>query len=335
MRCLKHGWKIPGRGRGCSSQRLSHFHTVTFASGSGTHYPPHFFTQISATSPKAYIYLFLCLLLKVAARLESDNRRERNSQGSRNGYDGEDDDGDREEFKRPRSPKAPRRNDFRSRAWSRRGDVSHYRNRKPDFEMNPEKWKKYSLEDTEVCGNAQNSRVAFDLIRQLRQRREEAEGLGEGSQKADLDQKIVFTKPTVTKSASSKTDKQPSSFGSVRKMQEFNFGTKDRKAKSRGQNSEKSESVCGGISLSLEHLDNEPGEEVDMTDQSDDRSEKFDQSDERSEKRDHSGLSKEEVSTEAREQTEHVSTEEAPASVSFKKRKGKRNIRSRQDEETD
>ncbi|KAJ8048897.1 Protein TSSC4 [Holothuria leucospilota] len=271
---------------------------------------------------------------KVAARLDSDSKRERDSQKSRNGYDREEDDGDRE-FKRPRSPKAPRRNDFRSKAWSRRGDVSRYRNRKPDFEMNPEKWKKYSLEDTEVCGNAQNSRVAFDLIRQLRQRREEAEGLGEGSQKADLDQKIVFTKPTLSKLASSKTEKQPSSFGSVHKMQEFNFGKKDRKAKSRGQNFEKSESVSGGNSLSLEHLDNEPGEDIAMTDQSDNRSEKLDQSDERSEKRDDSGLSKGEVPTEVKEQTKLVSTEEVPASVSFKKRKGKRNIRSRQDEETD
>lgn len=59
------------------------------------------------------------------------------------------------------------------------------RNKMPDFKLNPEKWKKYSLEDVPDISQTSNTKAAFAFLEERRKLREAAEGMVEV--KADVE----------------------------------------------------------------------------------------------------------------------------------------------------
>ncbi|XP_065840897.1 U5 small nuclear ribonucleoprotein TSSC4-like [Oscarella lobularis] len=64
----------------------------------------------------------------------------------------------------------------------------------PDHVLHPDKWTKYSLDDVNVCSDAQNSRAAFDFLAELRERKRKSTAApGEDESKEDAS-KITFRK---------------------------------------------------------------------------------------------------------------------------------------------
>lgn len=264
----------------------------------------------------------------LAGRLEEEV--ERNPGGSRDEVATRFDDGG---FKRPRSPGGQvqrsaysRRREFRTKAWSRRDDFK-WENETPDFKKNPAKWKRYSLEETSLCGNAQNSRVAFDMIRQLKKRREEAAGMEKETKPADLSQKVVFSKPEARTDILAKAE----SHGDIHRMPEFNFGSKNPGKKSQRPNLESStttEEHSANVQVSLEYLDDERDEHAERKDRPDAVTNREDGANPPDAEPTSSHLAEEESG-------QISSGDSSSITVGFKKRKGKRNIRHRQEEEQD
>lgn len=257
----------------------------------------------------------------LAVRSEDDKDAEADSSELRDDAVSNFDDGG---FKRPRSPGRShrsaysRRREFRTKAWSRREDSKWRNNKTADFEQNPAKWKRYSLEETSVCGNTQNSRVAFDLIRQLKQRREEGKGTNQDSAPADLGQKIVFSKPE----AKADITERQESCSEVHKMQEYNFGVKVARRKdhrpAQAATYDTKEHSSSGVTLSLQHLEDEvtgdrPPDVLPTVEDNSDPSQ----------------------AVNPEENVVVCSDTPTPAVVGFKKRKGKRNVRHRQEEQDD
>lgn len=70
--------------------------------------------------------------------------------------------------------------------------------KEPDFKVNPHKYTRYSLEDTDVTTNRENSQAAFAFLREMDSRKRKAnDSPGQEELQAIAEGKINFKKPTV------------------------------------------------------------------------------------------------------------------------------------------
>eukprot|EP00118_Oscarella_pearsei_P020873 m.230953 g.230953 ORF g.230953 m.230953 type:complete len:155 (+) comp40063_c0_seq22:71-535(+) len=61
----------------------------------------------------------------------------------------------------------------------------------PDHVAHPEKWTKYSLQEVNVCSEAQNSKTALNFLSEIRQRKKASD---ESGMAEDESQKVMFKK---------------------------------------------------------------------------------------------------------------------------------------------
>ncbi len=138
------------------------------------------------------------------------------------------------------------------------GSFSRPRSRfhQPDYKINPDKWTKYSLEDTCTYGDSFNRSVALDFISELRKRK--AGGKSEDvATSSDDSAKIEFHKPK-TGSSSSQDRAEDSSgkrknYGSVYRMSEYVVGMA-KKPKPRHHTKTNENTKTNKYNLALKHL---------------------------------------------------------------------------------
>ncbi|KAF8790948.1 protein TSSC4-like [Argiope bruennichi] len=106
---------------------------------------------------------------------------------------------DSEAFKKPLPARQRKRKCSRCQDSDKSGQVSYSFKRPfpvkqessvPQFKLQPQKWKKYSLEDIPLSSDATNTAVALQFLDEIRQRKQQSE-----SNIADDSKKIVFNKP--------------------------------------------------------------------------------------------------------------------------------------------
>lgn len=131
------------------------------------------------------------------------------------------DDSDRHEFRRPRGFPP-----------SRRGRRSFGpRNNTPDYVKNPQKWTRYSMKDTKVLSDRENTKVGLKLLDELRTRRMEADGQEDQEPSGVDNPKILFKKPAkVTDDDDKETEEEDSLdncadalFGGVKKFKKTEY----------------------------------------------------------------------------------------------------------------
>ncbi|XP_071795434.1 uncharacterized protein [Asterias amurensis] len=108
----------------------------------------------------------------------------------------------------------------RQGAWNRRPRGG--RRQPPDHFVNPEKYTKYSLEETNMCGNAANRSVALGFLNDLKKRKEE-ESTSSIETEVCEDGKHVFQKPVLSKESTEQSPKRKV-YGSVYKMADYEVG---------------------------------------------------------------------------------------------------------------
>ncbi|XP_072046058.1 uncharacterized protein [Amphiura filiformis] len=220
----------------------------------------------------------------------------------------------------------------------------------PDYKMNPEKWKKYSLEETCMYGDSFNRNVALDFISDLRKRKTEQKREDDSEASSGGCPKIEFHKP---KAVSTQDDDEVSgkrkNYGDVYRMSEYVIGM-PKKPKSRQHtktSDETDDSTRSKSNLSLNHLGEDDLDTDDSTavtssieaDQSDSKAQvETGQSDSKESSSSQSAAGKDnrvassEVDTKMDIEAEPI--QEMPQ-IKFSKGKGKRKIRARQVDEDD
>ena len=205
----------------------------------------------------------------------------------------------------------------------------------PDYKLNPDKWKKYSLEDTSLHGDSSNRSVALDFINELRKRKADEKTAERSEDRSDSCSKIEFHKPASV--SSSDTDEEGGkrkNYGGVYRMSEYVVGmAKKPKSRHHAKVSSAADEKSSGSStnLSLGHLaeddDLDTDESMDMT-----TSKETDQSGDRNESVGTQSVEKEEKPADSEEREE---PEKEKTQFKFGKGKGKRKIRARQADDDD
>jgi len=127
---------------------------------------------------------------------------------------------------------------------------------KPEYEKNPNKWKKYSLDDVSDTSDRMNTSAAFSFLKEIEDRRQDESHMDEDDADGSS-QKIVFKKSIKLKPKSDEIDPQLNAKkiqGLKIIMPEYVVG--ERKQKPKKDRKPKDQSTSKG-NLRLSHLNNE------------------------------------------------------------------------------
>lgn len=139
--------------------------------------------------------------------------------------------------------------------------------KRPDYQLHPNKWKKYSLEDVDTSDQT-NKQAAFAFLREIEDRKHALES-GEADEDTEKPTKIKFNRSVKlrNKRESAEAEEQHDSkkiSGNKFVMPEFNFGQKPKKDKDRTRISKVSSSnTAKDKQMKLDHLFEEEDEEED------------------------------------------------------------------------
>ncbi len=116
----------------------------------------------------------------------------------------------------------------RSPGWSRgqkqgawNGRPKGGRCQTPDHLMNPQKYTKYSLEETNMCGNAANRSIALGFLNDLKKRKDSE---SKSSTEVCEEGKHVFQKPVFISKEQTEQSPKKKVYGSVYKMADYEVG---------------------------------------------------------------------------------------------------------------
>ncbi|XP_038053418.1 uncharacterized protein LOC119725895 [Patiria miniata] len=199
-----------------------------------------------------------------------------------------------------------------------------------DHVLNPNKYTKYSLEETNMCGNSANRSVALGFLSELRKRKQQ--GDNQTVQESGTTEQLVFQKPRETRTLDQAEQPSKKSYGSVYKMPKYEVGKasapKNKKPKissfweTAGMNMEDElGNPRARPVINLDHFENEQS-----MDKEDDRAQSVSQSDLRTSCSNPPGP----VDTDKPEQSEAAQHE--GGTFKSKKGKGKRHFRGRQED---
>lgn len=128
---------------------------------------------------------------------------------------------------------------------------------RPDYQVNPDKWKKYSLEDVETSDRS-NSAAAFAFLREIEKRKEAAEL---EATPAGGSQKIVFKKSTKLRPVEeAEEEDKPTTRGSKVVMPEYVVGQKRQRKSDKPRRLGDSSKDKRSQQLKLDHLNEEEDE---------------------------------------------------------------------------
>ncbi|XP_022094065.1 uncharacterized protein LOC110981119 [Acanthaster planci] len=117
-----------------------------------------------------------------------------------------------------------RRRSFGGRGEGRpiQGLAGRGRRGPPDHVLNPHKYTKYSLEETNMCGNSANRSVALGFLRELRKRKQQVDN--PASEDPSASGQFVFKQPRQSTTEDQAEQPFKKTYGNVFKMPEYEVG---------------------------------------------------------------------------------------------------------------